>query len=483
LKQKSIYNDEIKNEKKSFSTFNALLNIDNKEKYFCSTIEETHQAVLLAKESFRNYRLTPDSKRSKFLKTIAENLESKRKSLIEIYCKETSLNVDRANSELDRTILQFQEFANYIVKKDWNKPLESIIKSKNLIIRSNLQAIGTVVVFGASNFPFAYSTAGGDTASALAAGCPVIVKAHPMHVGTSILISECIKKAVKSENLPEGIFSHLIDDGYIIGKELVKNMYVDAIAFTGSFKGGKEIMDLVAQRSKPIPVFAEMGSVNPVILFESELDAGKINKWINLFSESISNDAGQFCTKPGVFFVPETENGNKFIELLKLKLSTINPKCHLHPKLFEQFKNKVEKYFKMTKVEKENHSQPILHEVNISDFLNTLDFKQEFFGPQAIAVKYNTTKELDVFLYSVEGQLTVTFIGTNKDFNEHSDIIELAKERAGRIIFNGVPTGVNVCDAIVHGGTYPATSDSRFTAVGTQSIYRFMRPVSVQTLI
>lgn len=464
-----------------FSTFNCLKNEINSEVFSIATIKDAQNAALLAKNAFRSYRTTPVSVRADFLNAIADELESERTGLIGMYCKESGLSVTRGNSELDRTIFQLRSFSDYILREDWNRPIISEPGDSPYKISSHLQAIGPVAVFGSSNFPFAYSTIGGDTASALAAGCPVIVKAHPMHAGTSYLVAECVIKAAIQLDLPNGVFSHLFDNGYEIGSELVSNEHIRAVGFTGSVRGGRALMDISARRTDPVPVFAEMGSINPVIFFQSELEKN-MELWVDKFTASISNDAGQFCTKPGLLFVPDTFEGKVFVKDLKKQLELTEPKCHLHPDLFHKYKEQIEESFEWIACKQPYHSQPVLREVTTQEYLNDYNFYEEFFGPQAIAVHYQSPEELYAMLGKLSGQLTTTFIGSKEETELHFDLIETATEKAGRIIFNGVPTGVTVCDAMVHGGTYPAASDSRFTAVGTQSIYRFLRPIALQTI-
>lgn len=464
-----------------FHTFNCLSDSENSEKFGACTVQDAKQAIELATKAHRVFKKSTVEFRSKFLTAIANELDQQRNALVEMYCKESSLSAARGNSELDRTIFQLRSYGDYLLDPSWNRPIVSEIPNSPHKISTELSAIGPVAVFGASNFPFAYSTAGGDTASALAAGCPVIVKAHSMHAGTSYLVAECIVKVAQEVGAPEGVFSHLLDNGYEIGEELVSNENVKAVGFTGSIKGGRALMDLAAKRLAPIPVFAEMGSVNPVVFFNEELEKNS-DLWIDKFAQSIATDAGQFCTKPGLLFVPSTELGGSFLKDLGYQLSVTEPKCHLHPKLFNAFKDQVEETFKWIPTKAPYHSQPVLRIVDAKSFLNDYNFYEEFFGPQAIAVQYESIEQLIVFLDKLTGQLTATVIATPSEIDSKTEVLDLLKEKAGRIIINGVPTGVAVCDAMVHGGTYPAASDSRFTAVGTQSMYRFLRPIAVQKI-
>jgi alpha-ketoglutaric semialdehyde dehydrogenase len=472
------FSEETKN---VFSTFNCLKNEKNEEIFCVATVQDAKNAAFLAKKAFREYKNTNAELRGTFLKKIANELETKRGELIEMYCKESSLSISRANTELDRTIFQLNYFSEHILGKDWHRTIVSPLLGTSVKIKTSLHAIGPVAVFGASNFPFAYSTIGGDAASALAVGCPVIVKAHPMHAGTSCLVADIVLNIAEELALPNGVFSHLLDNGHEIGTELVEHEYISAVGFTGSVKGGRALMDIAAKRIAPIPVFAEMGSVNPVILFQSELEKN-FELWSDKLTLSISNDAGQFCTKPGLLFVPDSPEGNKFIKELKKQLSLLEPTCHLHPNLFNSFKEQVEEVFDWISCKQAYHSQPTLREITLDEYLNDYKYHEEFFGPQAIAVIYHSQQELEEMLDKLDGQLTTTFIGSKEEFDQYINVVESAKEKVGRIIYNGVPTGVVVSDAMMHGGTYPASSDSRFTAVGLQSIYRFLRPVAIQMM-
>lgn len=464
-----------------FSTYNCKLDIQNPEQYCVATIQDAQNAIQLAKMAFTSYRLTGSSQRIAFLNSIASELNNVRNSLIEMYCKESSLSEHRANVELDRTIFQLKSFAEFLSTQNWDRPLTSKTNDGIYTIQTSLQAIGPVAVFGSSNFPFAYSTIGGDVASALAAGCPVIVKAHPMHAGTSYLVSEIVIESAQKNGLPDGVFSHLFDVGYEVGEELVYNKQIKAVGFTGSIRGGRALMDIASKRNAPIPVFAEMGSINPVLFFEDELKKN-LELWVDKFKNSISNDAGQFCTKPGLLFVPNSPIGNEFLLELKNQLSLMSPECHLHPNLYENYKKQVEESFEWVDCTKKYHSQPTLRIVTSTEYLNNYKLHEEFFGPQAIATTYNDMEELRAMLAKLQGQLTISLIASDEELLTNTPLFEEVTEKAGRIVVNGVPTGVTVCDAMVHGGIYPAASDSRYTAVGSQSIYRFLRPVAIQRI-
>lgn len=467
--------------KGEFQTFNCLENHLNDEKYFSASEQDANKAADIAHAAFIIYKDTKPEVRSNFLNLIANGLEHSKVKLIEQFSKEASLSADRGEIELNRTIFQLRTFAELALKETWRNPVISSHLPTGLDIRSCNEAIGPVVVFGASNFPFAYSTIGGDSAAALAIGCPVIVKAHSMHAGTSELVAEIICAVAQQLHLPNGVFSHLFSDTHLVGETLLKHPSVKAVGFTGSIGGGRALMDLSAQRKEPIPVFAEMGSVNPVVFFEDEL---KLNSkdWVQKYCDSISTDAGQFCTKPGLLFVPKSNSGEAFVSELESKLKKIEEKPQLHPSINASFLKKQSEVFESSNELKPNHAQPVLQTINSKQFQSDKRFREEYFGPQSIAVFYDDKEELLQNLELLDGQLTGTIIASESELIKHVDIIDILKKIVGRIIINGVPTGVTVCDAMIHGGTYPASSDSRFTAVGSQSALRFARPVCYQNM-
>lgn len=462
-----------------FQTFNCASNQWNEEKYKEASEEDVNKAAEIAHAAFFVYKKISGEIRAQFLEEIAHQLNQSRESLVQQFSKESSLSIERGNSELDRTIFQLQSFAALAKSGDWKQPLINLNLPNGSNIHTSHEPIGTVAVFGASNFPFAYSTIGGDTAAALAVGCPVIVKAHPMHAGTSCLVAEIVLKAAQKLNLPTGVFSHILSNSHSHGTLLVNHPQVNAVGFTGSINGGRALMDLAANRSIPIPVFAEMGSVNPVVFFEDELKKN-LNYWVNKYANSIANDAGQFCTKPGLLFVPNSAIGNQFIDLLSAELQNREPLPQLHPFIHTSFKKQCSELFDWPKTAHENYSQPVLRVIQSHQFKEDSRFRNEFFGPQSIAVLYNSEDEIIECLALMDGQLTATMIGTDEELRSNELILETLKFKAGRIIFNGVPTGVSVCDAMVHGGSYPASSDNRFSAVGMKSVARFTRPIAIQ---
>jgi NADP-dependent aldehyde dehydrogenase len=357
-------------------------------------------------------------------------------------------------------------------------------------IRSMWRSLGPVAVFGASNFPLAFSVAGGDTASALAAGNPVIVKAHPAHPGTAELVGLVVQRAARECGMPEGVFSLLFDAGTEIGAALVKHPRVKAVGFTGSLRGGRALMDLAAARPEPIPVYAEMGSTNPVFILPGAIKTRAAEIAASLHS-SVTLGAGQFCTKPGLIFLPKSDAATA----LSVDLGARIAATAAAPLLTAQIRASYEKQLSSrardndavllaegTRVETSGgtHVRATAFEVDAAELSKHPQLAEEVFGPATLIVHCGTREEIIRAANELHGHLTATVHGTDEDLKEYSELLEILATRAGRIIFNGYPTGVEVCHAMVHGGPYPATSDGRSTSVGTQSIYRFARLVCYQ---
>jgi alpha-ketoglutaric semialdehyde dehydrogenase len=429
-----------------------------------------------------------------FFNKLIEELENKKSTIIETANKETSLPVARLENEFNRTVTQIKLFIEVLSNNHWKDVSIDIKKDVNNILLTDLRKInipiGPVAVFGASNFPLAFSVAGGDTISALAAGCPVVYKAHNGHIQTSVLVSDCILSAGKKSKLSDGFFSILYDEGYSIGIALVKHPLIKAVGFTGSIHGGKALIDAVNSRSEPIPVFAEMGSLNPVILLPTELKEHHA-KWAKTFAGSITAGCGQFCTKPGLFFALESESLEQFIDGLKNEMSALQVHPMLNSQIKSGFIDKIgNQIIKTNGVEyivtaKESTSENSIHTslaiVSAQIFIENKQLKNEFFGPFAMIVKCKTLIELEKAISSLNGQLTTTIIGANDELTNFNDLIETLKHKTGRILFNGVPTGVEVCYTINHGGPFPASSAIHTTSVGADAIKRFVRPLCYQS--
>jgi 2,5-dioxopentanoate dehydrogenase len=460
--------------------------------YKDATPQEVDVALQQSRQAFREYRKKDLQQRAEFLRTIAKELENVSDELLAIAGRETNLEEARLKSELKRTIFQLTSYAHACEEGTW---LDIRIDTADVNrspakpdLRKMLVPLGPVVVFGASNFPFAYSTAGGDTACALAAGCTVLVKAHPAHAETSEMVADAVNKAAQKNNLPQGVFIHLHGASFEAGKALVQHPLTKAVGFTGSFEGGKALFDLANQRSVPIPVFAEMGSVNPVFLLPQKLE--KDTEFIaSMYASSITQSAGQFCTNPGILIGVEDVSLHTFKKLLGDKIQKTEPVAMLHSGIAKSFHQKREKVLAeegMTVAAvtdydaEENESIPTLAEVPAAIFLKNPLLHKEVFGPYSLLVKCRHMDEMLEVALHLEGQLTTSLIATDEEVQQYPELVEALQDLCGRFVLNGVPTGVEVALAMHHGGPFPATTDSRFTAVGADGIRRFARPVCYQ---
>ncbi|MCH2229617.1 MAG: aldehyde dehydrogenase (NADP(+)) [Crocinitomicaceae bacterium] len=475
-----------------YSTINPVLNLENNWKSTEATAEEIAEATALSSRAFKDFRKTTPDQRATFLEAIADEIERLGSELIEIYCLESGLPQGRAEGERGRTLFQLRSFAEMLRKDDWQETaIDFAIPDRQPIPKSDIRKtyipLGTVVVFGSSNFPLAYSTAGGDTASALAMGCPVIVKSHPMHAGTGELVASAIVKAAEMTNMPNGVFSNLNSKGIEVGVQLVKDSKVKAVGFTGSIKGGRALYDIANQRPEPIPVFAEMGSINPVIITQKALEE-KGSQWAKTYADSITLGTGQFCTNPGLILGVQSPELDAFTSELASNIVDIDSMCMLHPSIkgaYDLNKSNV-----LNQAGVETLTTPLNVEVNYADqtvakvdgkvFLANPALHQEVFGPFSVVVQCENKSEMMEIIEGLEGQLTGTIIAEESEINDLTDLVDELQQRVGRIIFNGVPTGVEVCNSMNHGGPYPASSDSRFTAVGLDSVKRWIRPISYQ---
>ena len=478
---------------KTFKTYNPQTNLENEIVYSEASNIEIEQAAELAAEAFKVFQKVSGTKKSEFLNEIAHEIEALGDKLIKTYCSETGLPEGRAMGERGRTVFQLRSFANLVKEGSW---VEAVIDTADpnrqpipkVDIRKMLIPLGPVVVFGASNFPLAYSTAGGDTAAALAAGCPVIIKSHPMHAGTGELVASAIIKAAEKTGMPNGVFSNLNSSGIEVGVALVQHPNVKAVGFTGSIGGGRALYNMAAQRPEPIPVFAEMGSVNPVVLLPNAAK-NKGSEWAKTYAGSITLGSGQFCTNPGLILGIKGTDLNNFIKILSDEIVKIEPSCMLHPNIIGNYENNKAKMQAQSGLKttasinseiSTNYGCQVITTVNGETFLENTNLHQEVFGPFSMVVQCENTKELEKIISKLEGQLTGTILAEN-ELEQYDEIVDALQNRVGRIIFNGVPTGVEVCLAMVHGGPYPASTDSRFTAVGTNSIKRWVRPFSYQS--
>jgi NADP-dependent aldehyde dehydrogenase len=458
-----------------------------------ATIQEINEVMQAAWNAFHVYRKLPLSKRAAFMRAVAKELEAAGDELIQTAMRETNLPEARLRGERSRTIYQLESYADACEKGEW---LEARIDHANPgktppkpDIRKMLVPIGPVVVFGASNFPFAYSTAGGDTATAFAAGCPVIVKAHPAHPQTSQLAAEAIVRAAEKTGMPGGIFAHVSGMSFEVGKALVTHTYCKAVGFTGSYAGGKQLFDWANQRPEPIPVFAEMGSVNPVFLLPEKLKVSAA-EIATQYAGSITLGVGQFCTNPGLIIGIDGPDLQQFMHDLGKAIQQTMPGIMLHQGIVDNFANKREEALMQENVhllaeagqsaEDQRTGLPTVATVDGKTFLQNPLLHKEVFGPYSLVVRCaNVVEMLEVALH-LEGQLTATLMATTTDISNNEALVEAVKDICGRFVLNGVPTGVEVCLSMQHGGPFPASTDSRFGSVGADAIKRFARPLSFQ---
>ncbi len=457
-----------------------------------ATTQEIEQALDQAWIAFHQYRSLSLSQRAGFMRAIAKKLDQPNDDLIQTAMTETNLPEARLRNEKTRTVFQLNSYADACEAGDWLEArIDTAIPDRNPPkpdLRKMLVPLGPVVVFGASNFPFAYSTAGGDTACAFAAGCPVIVKAHPAHAQTSELVAQLISQAAQETNMPAGIFTHLHGVDFGVAKALVEHPNTRAVGFTGSFSGGKQLFDWANQRARPIPVFSEMGSVNPVFVLPGKLEeaAGDIAK---MYAGSVTLGVGQFCTNPGLIIGLEGEELHAFIFKLGEAIKETSPGLMLHPGIYKNYVERrgtalgqdgVETIAVSAKDPQLNEAAPTIASATGQAFLNNPVLHQEVFGPYSLVIRCRDAAEMLEVTHHLEGQLTATLMATDNDLAANHELIESIKNICGRIILNSVPTGVEVCLSMHHGGPFPATTDARFTSVGADGIKRFARPVCFQ---
>jgi len=459
-----------------------------------ATLSEINLAVEAAHEAWKTFKKVSGKEKASFLRDIVSEIKALGNILVERAMKESGLPEGRIVGEIGRTCNQLIAFSDLVEEGSWvNAVIDQTIPERKPLpridIRKMATALGPVVVFTASNFPLAFSTAGGDTASAFAAGCPVIVKGHPSHLGTNALVAEAIVNAVRKNNLPEGIFSSL-QGGIETGVQLVNHPLVKAVGFTGSYAGGKALFDIANLRPEPIPVYAEMGSNNPIFLFPEKLKT-ETQSIANSISNSVNLGAGQFCTNPGIIVVEKGKAYDAFVEVLKVEFEGLKPGTMLNEGIFKGYENEkntcvhlpgTEMLFEGAPANGEWNGSPSFASVSAQHFLDNKDYQKEVFGPFTLLVICDDEMEFLRVGKMLNGQLTATLMATPDELEKASELVEILSQKAGRVIFNGVPTGVEVCHAMHHGGPFPTTTNSLCTSVGTDAIRRFGRPVSFQNM-
>ena len=454
--------------------------------------EEIDIAMQEAWKAFHVYRKCTLQQRANFMRAIAKEIENLGDELLITAGKETNLPEARLRNERARTMYQHASYADACEKGDWleariNTAVNDVAPPKP-DIRKMLVPLGPVVVFGAANFPFAYSTAGGDTASAFAAGCPVIVKAHPAHAATSELMATAIHKAAANCYLPAAVFTHVHGVSHDVGKALIENKFTKAVGFTGSFTGGKQLFDWANERKEPIPVFAEMSSVNPVFLLPEKMKTA-VADIAKQYAGSITLGVGQFCTNPGLIIGIDNDDLQNFINVLGEEMKQVSPAEMLNISIFKNYVEKRANSLAQTDVEVKGvaEKQPLSNQgiatvatTTANAFIENPLLHQEVFGPYSLVIRCTDMSEMLQVAMHIEGQLTATLMATDDDIIQNQELVEAVKNICGRFIINSVPTGVEVCLSMQHGGPFPASTDSRFGAVGADAIKRFVRPIAFQ---
>ena len=449
------------------------------------------RACEAAEEAFWAYGYSSRESRATFLDMIADEIEMRSDEITEIGTQETGLPEARLQGERGRTTGQLRLFAQHIREGGYlDRRIDAAAPDRKPLPRPEIRVIqrpiGPVAVFGASNFPLAFSTAGGDTAAALAAGCPVIVKGHSAHPGTAEIVAEAIHAAVQRSDVPAGVFSLIQGGKRDVGQALVQHPLIKAVGFTGSIAGGRALFDLCVQRPEPIPFFGELGSVNPMFLL-SHILASRAEELGQGWAASLTMGAGQFCTKPGIAVVVEGSDADRFVWAARSALSQSSPQTMLTQDIAE--------IYRQGKIRLEGHNAvkpvlatqcqgreatPSLYETTAAAYFQNHGLSEEVFGPLGLVVRVASTDEMIDLARRLHGQLTATIHMENSDLDQAKRLRPILERKAGRVLVNGFPTGVEVVASMVHGGPYPASTNFGATSVGTLSIRRFLRPVAYQ---
>ena len=461
--------------------------------FSCGTVGHVNTACEAAEEAFWDYAYSDRKLRAQFLHLVADEIEARADAITQIGAEETGLPAARLNGERGRTNGQLRLFADHIeagayLDRRYDKELADRQPLPRPDIRLIQRPVGPVAVFGASNFPLAFSTAGGDTAAALAAGCPVVVKGHSAHPGTGEIIAEAIDAARRSLGLHPGVFSLIQGGTRDVGTALVQHPFIKAVGFTGSLAGGRALFNLCAARPEPIPFFGELGSVNPMFVLPAALKAraGIIGAG---WAGSLTMGAGQFCTNPGIAVVPVGEATLKFQQAAAQALQAVASQVMLTDGIAKAYQDGIERMSTTKGVRQlvgtaatKRCALPYLFETTVENYLAHSELHDEVFGPMGLIVKAQSFDEIVTFAKSLEGQLTATIQLDEGDNEQARLLLRILERKAGRVLANGYPTGVEICDAMVHGGPYPASTNFGATSVGTMSIRRFLRPVSFQNI-
>ncbi|MCR9086618.1 MAG: aldehyde dehydrogenase (NADP(+)) [Rhodobacteraceae bacterium] len=461
--------------------------------FACGTVADVDAAVQAAEEAFWSYGWSDRAERARFLRLIAEEIDARGADITEIGTQESGLPAGRLEGERGRTVGQLRIFADHIeagayldLRHDPALPERAPLPRPDL--RLIQRPLGPVAVFGASNFPLAFSVAGGDTAAALAAGCPVVVKGHSAHPGTGEIVAQAIAAAIERAGLHPGVFALVQGGSREVGSSLVQHPLIRAVGFTGSLAGGRALFDLCAQRAEPIPFFGELGSVNPMFLLPAATQARGTAIGTG-WAASLTMGAGQFCTNPGVAVVRDGPDADTFVDAAQEALAAVAAQTMLTDGIAQAYRDGVGRVTADTRVQQvlgtsceDRSAAPYLYSVSGADWLENASLQEEVFGPLGIVVRVADQAEMFAIAKAIEGQLTCTIHMDPEDQETARALMPMIERKAGRILANGFPTGVEVCDSMVHGGPYPASTNFGATSVGTLSIRRFLRPVCYQDI-
>ncbi|WP_065187303.1 aldehyde dehydrogenase (NADP(+)) [Shewanella woodyi] len=478
----------------SFSSFNPVDNTPLDWQFANATNQDITAAAKAAKHAFTQYRSTTPAQRAAFLEAIADAIQADIEVITATAHLETGLPMARLQGETGRTCGQLRLFASTL-RAPLDPKLVDLANPERTPLpkadtRLGVLPLGPVAVFGASNFPLAFSTAGGDTASALAAGCSVIVKGHPAHAATSELVTRAIETASKRCNMPAGVFSLIQGNTPQVSTQLVNQSEIKAVGFTGSLRVGRILADLCAARAEPIPFYGELGSTNPQFLLP-QLLSEQAEQLASTQVQSMLMGHGQFCTSPGIIVAQTGEALNRYIATMTEDISTLPAAAMLTPGIASTYQAQVDALLKDTQVNliaqgqaasASHQTRPTAIRVSASTYLASKELQQEVFGPCAILVECDTQEQMLQIAEELEGQLTATIHGSETELTKQRDLIEAVAYHVGRLIFNQMPTGVEVCHSMNHGGPYPASTDSRSTSVGSQAMKRFERPICYQNM-
>ena len=482
--------------RRKFTSFDPRLGKPLGPDFTESTDDEIESALRLAAEAFPLFRAAPHESVAGLLDAIGDEIPGLGDSLIDRATQESGLSKERLTGERSRTVNQLRMFAALVRDGSYvDARIDTAMPDRQPLPRPDLRRmlipIGPVVVFAASNFPLAFSVAGGDTASALAARCPVVVKAHPAHPGTSELVGGAIGRAVQKAGLPPGIFSLLHSTDPAASVALVHHPHTRAVAFTGSLRAGRAIFDAASRRPDPIPAFVEMGSVNPVFILPGALEQ-HVDKLAQGLFNSVNLGVGQFCTCPGIIVGADDVGFRELRAKLGELFERGTPGTMLYPGILQNYEQAAERAAAIAGVRQtrstvaadaaKTEATPTLLDTDARTWLDNPELGNEIFGPASLILRCHSDAERMRVAHALEGTLTASVFGTPDDLVRHRELVAVLETKAGRLIFNGFPTGVEVCPAMHHGGPWPATADAKFTSVGTAAVLRFLRPVCYQNM-